>query len=477
MGIGVGGLMSGLDTNSIITQMMQLERRPILLLQQKEAGIQARISALGSLKSGLAGLQTATKALKSTSGYGSMQTTSGNSTVLAATASSSAVAGKYQVEVASLAKAQQVRSSAFAASDTEVGTGTLTITVGSGTPVNITIDDSNKTLAGIAGAINAADAGVTAGVIYDGSNYYLTLASEETGAANTISLSIDDADLVNNDVNGLSRLIYIDEDPPTSPTIGMVETQAAANAALSINGITVERSGNTISDLIEGVTITLKQADAGNPFELVVARDSSTVTANVKDFVKQYNALTDALKSLAGYNSATKQGGILQGDSLTRQMQGRVRAFMHRQFGDSSQEVRRLSDLGLSVDKDGKLSLNEATLTSALADNREKIEAFFASTDTDSEGFAVQLDAVLDAYLQSGTGLLAAKEKGFKSSVDLIGDQVERLELRISKREEVLRKQFESLESLMAQFTSTSNALEGQLQSLANLNANIAKRK
>lgn len=471
MGIGVGGLMSGLDTNSIITQMMQLERRPILLLQQKEAGIQSRISALGALKSGLVGLQASTTVLKSTSGYGTMQATSGNSTVLAATASSSSVAGKYQVEVASLAKAQQVRSSAFAGSDTVVGTGTLSITVGSGTPVNITIDDSNKTLAGIAGAINAADAGVTAGVIYDGSNYYLTLASKATGAANTISLSIDDDDLVDNDAAGLSKLYTT----PASQTL--TQTQAAANAALSVNGIAVERSGNTISDLIEGVTINLKQADAGNPFELVVARDNSTVTANVKDFVKQYNALTDALKSLAGYNSATKQGGILQGDSLTRQMRGQVSAFLHRQFGDSGQDIRRLSDLGLSVDKDGKLSLNEATLSSALADKREAVEAFFASTDTDSEGFAVQLDTMLDGYLKSGTGLLAAKEKGLKSSVDLIGDQVERIELRISKREEVLRKQFESLESLMAQFTSTSSSLDQQLQSLANLNANIAKRK
>lgn len=472
MAIGVGGLMSGLDTNSIITQMMQLERRPILLLQQKEAGIQARISALGSLKSGLAGLQTSTKALKSTSGFGSMLATSGNSTVLTATASSSAVAGNYQVEVTALAQSQQVRSSAFAASDEEVGTGTLTITVGSGDPVVITIGEDDKTLAGIALAINDAEAGVTAGVVNDGNgNYYLTLASEETGTANTISLSIDDDDLVDNDAAGLSKLYTT----PAAQTL--TQTQAAANAALSVNGIAVERSGNTISDLIEGLTITLKQDDVGNPFELVVAKDNSTITANVKDFVKQYNALNETLKSLSGYNSATKKGGILQGDSLTRQMQGQVRAFMHRQFGDSSQDIRRLSDLGLSVDKDGKLSLNETTLNSALADNREEVEAFFTSTDTDSEGFAVQLDTVLDAYLQSGTGLLAAKEKGLKSSVDLIGDQVERIELRLSKREENLRKQFESLEGLMAQFTSTSSSLDQQLQSLANLNANIAKRK
>jgi len=471
MGIGVGGLMSGLDTESIITQMMQLERRPILLLQRKEAGIQARISALGSVKSGLSGLQTATQTLKSTSGYGAMKATSGNNAVLTATASSTAVAGKYQVEVTSLAKAQQVRSSAFTASDEEVGTGTLTITVGSGDPVEITIGESDKTLAGIAAAINAAEAGVTAGVVNDGSgNYYLTLASGETGAANTISLGVDDDDLVDNDAAGLSKLYTT----PAAQTL--TQTQAAANAAITVNGIAVERSSNTFSDLIDGVTISLKQADAGNPFELAVARDSSTVTVNIKEFVKQYNALIDTLKSLGGYNAATKQAGLLQGDSLTRQAEGQVRAFMHRQFGDSSQAIRRLSDLGLSVDKDGKLSLNETTLNSALADNREGVEAFFTSTGTDSEGFAVQLDTLLDGYLKGSTGLFAAKEKGLKGSVDLITDQVERIELRLSKREEVLRKQFESLESLMAQFTSTSSSLEQQLQSISNLNASIAKK-
>lgn len=473
MAIGVGGLMSGLDTNSIITQMMQLERRPILLLQNKEAGIQARISALGSLKSGLSGLQTATVALKSASGFSAMQATSGNTTVLTATASSSAMAGNYQVEVSILAKAQQVRSSAFAASDTDVGTGVLTITVGSGTPVNITIGVADDhTLAGIAAAINDAEAGVTAGVVNDGSgNYYLTLSAGETGTANTISLSIDDDDLVDNDAAGLSKLY---NDPVTGT---MFETQAAANAALLVNGIPVTRSGNTISDLIDGVTLTLKQADAGNPFELVVARDNATVSANIKSFVTKYNSLVDTLKALSGYDAATKQGGILQGDSLTRQAQSQVRDFIHRQFGDSGQAVRRLNDLGLSVDEDGKLSLDETTLDSALADNRAAVETFFTSTVSGSEGFAVQLDTTLDGYLQSDTGLLAAKEEGLQSSVKQIANQVERIELRLIKREEVLRRQFESLENLMAQFNSTSGALEQQLESLANLNANIAKRK
>jgi flagellar hook-associated protein 2 len=418
---------------------------------------------MGSLKAGLAGLQIATQALKSSSGYGKMQATSGNSTVLGVTASASAVAGKHQVEVVTLAKAQQVRSADFSA-DAEVGTGTLSITVGSADPVTITIDEDNNTLAGIAGAINKAGAGVTAAVIHDGNGkYYLTMAAKETGLANEITLGNVD--------QGLSAL-YTDSENQTLTT-----TQPAVNAALKVNGIEVDRSGNTISDLIEGVTITLKQADEGKPFELIVARDSSTVTSNIKDFVKQYNSLIDSLKLLRGYNSETKKAGLLQGDSLTRQIEGQVRAFIHKQTGDSTQTVRRLSDLGLSLDKDGKLSLNETTLNKALVDNRAEVETFFAGTEPGKEGFAVQLNTMLDGYLKSSTGLLAAKEKGLASSATKIVQQVERIEFRLSKREEMLRRQFESLELLLGQFQNTSGVLTQQLDALGNLSAQIYKNK
>lgn len=470
MAIGVSGLMSGLDTESIITQMMSIERRPVLLLQQQEARIQGRISAMGSLKSGLAGLQSAIRTLKSASGYSKMQATSGNTTALAATATASAVAGKYKVEVTALAVAQQVKSSAFAVSDTEVGTGTLTIKVGAKAAVNVTIDATNNTLSGIAQAINKANTDVIAGVIFDGSDYYLTLSSKETGAGNTISLTMADADLVNDDASGLSKIYF---DPATQ---SMSQTQAAVDADLTVNGIAVTRSGNTISDLIEGVTLTLKQTDAGNPFELTVAQDSGAVTTNINNFVTQYNTLIDTLKLLRGYDPETKEAGLLLGDSLTRQVEGQVRAFIHRQFGDQGQAVRRLSDLGLSQGQDGKLSLNETTLSSALADNPEAVKTFFTSTATGSEGFAVQLDTLLDGYLK-GTGLLVAKQNGLNSSVSRIGDQVERIELRLAKREENLRRQFESLESLMGQFQNTSGVLSQQLEALTNLNAQIAKKR
>jgi flagellar hook-associated protein 2 len=474
MGIGVSGLMSGLDTESIVTQLMQMERRPILQLQRQEAGIQAKISGLGSVKGGLSGLQRAVKAMQNPAAILPLKALSGNADVLTASASTAAVAGKYQVEVTALAQAQQVRSFEFEGSDAVVGTGTLAIRVGGEDEpsVTITIDEDHRTLAGIAEAINDAEAGVTAGVVNAGDGkFYLTLTSDRTGDANTITLTMADADGDNTDTAGLSRLY-------TTPAVQeLTQTQAASDAALSLNGIAVTRAENTITDLIEGVTITLKTADPGpeNVFTLTVSRDTATVASKLNDFVSQYNVLVDTLKGLQAYDPETGKGGLLQGDSITRQVEARLRAFLRQPIGEAGDAVRSLSDLGVQVERNGQLSLDQDILSAALEEDRDSVVNFLTGENGDGEGFAGQLDALLDQYLNGSTGLLATKETGLKSSIAKIGDQIERVELRLSKREETLRRRFDVMETLMAEFQTTSGALDQQLQSLSNLNTSIAR--
>lgn len=470
MSFGVGGLISGLDTESIITQTMAIQRRPITLLQHREAGYQAKISSFGALKGMLSELQTAAAALKETDLFAGFSASSGNSTILDASASDSAVGGTYQVTVSVLAKAQQVKSSAFTASDEVVGTGTLTIQVGANTAVNVTIDATNNTLAGIAQAINDADTDVTAGVINDGTNYYLTLASKETGASNTISLTMADADLVNNDALGLSKIYF------TPATQSMSQTQAAVNAALNVNGIDVVRSSNVIDDLLEGVTLTLKTVDAVNPVEVKVSRDVSGITSKIKTLVEKYNSVFSALNTLQSSDPEAGTAGPLQGDSIARMLQSRLQSFLATQVDGVASSVNGLSALGVSADKDGKLSFDSATFTTAYEANRVEVVNFFTQTTVGSEGFAPQVDTFLNSYLQSITGLLSAKEDGLKRSIKHIGDQVERIELRLAKREENMRRQFESLESLLAQFQNTSGVLTQQLSALSNLSAQIYQK-
>lgn len=471
MAFGVSGLMSGLDTESIIKQMMAIEQRPILLLQQQEAAYQAKISAFGTLKGVLVELQTAAAALKEPDLFAGFSASSGNTTALAASASDTAVAGTYQVTVDVMAQAHNVKSSAFTASTEVVGTGTLTIQVGTNTAVNVTIDGTNNTLAGIAQAINDADTDVTAGVVNDGlGNYYLTMASKETGASNTISLTMADADLVNNDANGLSKIYF---DPATQ---AMDTTQPAVNAELNVNGISVARASNTIDDLLEGVTLTLKTADPGNPFEVKVSRDVTSVANKIKSFVEKYNSALTSLNTLQTSNPETNTVGVLQGDSTSRLLQDKLRSLLSVEVDGVVDSVNGLSALGVSADEDGKLSFDATIFTTAYEASREEVVNFFTQTTEGSEGFAIQWDGFLDNYLNSTTGLLPAKEKGLQSSIDRIGDQVERIEFRLIKREENLRRQFESLELLLGQFQNTSGVLSQQLDALSNLSSQIYQK-
>lgn len=472
MAISVGGLVSGLDTESIISQLMEIEQQPILLLQQDEAFYQSKISALGSVKGALSSLQSAITSLKDADTFVSISASSGNASVLSVSASESAEPGNYQVIVTTLAQAQQVRSASFTGSDQVVGTGTLTLQVGSGVAVDIEIDSDHETLAGVAAAINEADTDVTAGVIHDGNgNYYLTLSSQETGAANIITLTIDDADSNNDDASGLSSL-YTD---PAAHTV--TETQEAGNAQLTVNGIAVERAENTIDDLIEGLTLTLNQEDPVNPFVVNVAENLDSVSGKVQSFINQYNTVVDVLADLQAYDADTGSSGTLQGDSMTRQLQSRMKSLLYTKVDGVDRDVNGLNRLGVEVGRDGKLSFDSSILTSAMGTYREDVVNFFTQEEEGNVGLAVEFGVFLESYLNNTTGLIAAKEDGLQASIDDVGDQVDRINLRLLKREEILRSQFEALETLLSGFQSTQGALEQQLQNLSNLTSSIYGKK
>ena len=472
MGLGVSGLMSGLDTDSIISKLMDLERRPILQLQKKEAGYQAKITALGQVKSAMSDLKSAVEALKKSDGFMSYSATSSDTDILEVSAGDDVVPGNYNITVSQLASAQSVRSAAFGSSDAVVGTGTLTIQVGSGSAVNIEIDSEHNTLSDIAQAINESDAEVTAGVINDGSgNFYLTLQSQKTGTENTISLTMQDDDGSNTDSAGLSSL-YAD---PASQAL--TETQAAANAQLTVNGISVERSSNEISDLVDGLTINLKSADTSKTVTVSTSKDFGGIKNKLESFVKSYNALIDTLKQQTGYNAATKQGGTLLGDSTVSRIGLGLSRMVYETVEGIDKSVNSLSKLGIEMDDTGHLSLDTGKLTKAMETHPDDVATFFTSDETGNEGIAVRLSNMLDGYLKGSTGIFSAKMDGLQKSIDKIEDQIERINDRLAKREENLRHQFNTLEDLLAQFQQTSGQLDQQLTAIKNLNSQIAKSR
>jgi flagellar hook-associated protein 2 len=391
------GIGSGLDISGIVSQLMAVERLPLAKLDQKEAAYQAKISAYGSFKGSLSAFQSSMKGLSTLSKFQGRKASSADSTIFTAAANTKAVAGSYAVEVTQLAQAQKLTSGGFDASSSSVGTGTLTIQFGTWdgvefvanpdkTAENITIDSDHSTLAGVRDAINDADAGVTATIVNDGTDFRLLITSNDTGEANSLKITVSDSsDASNTDNAGLSQLAY---DPAGSLGNGMNldETVAAQNAMLNVDGIVgIEKAGNIITDVIEGVTLTLlKESDAGDTTTLTVSQDTAVVKTAVEEFVKAYNDLNIAMRSVTGYDPATKQGGILQGDSAVLTTMSQIRRVLGGSLGLSN-GYSNLSQVGISFEKDGSLSLDGGKLTEAMNDDFDAIAGLFASFGTSSD--------------------------------------------------------------------------------------------
>lgn len=387
------GVGSGLDVTAIVTQLMALERRPLQVLDGKEAAFKAQLSAYGSMKSVLAGLRTAAAALGDPAKLRAVKTSVADTTLASATASAGAAAGVYELEVQKLAQQQKIRSAGFAAGTSPVGTGTLTISFGTYSggafaantakpDVTVNIGPGQNTLAGVRDAINAAGAGVGATIVNDGSNARLVITSTDTGAANALRIDVADGDGNNTDAAGLSQLAY---DASTGGVMRLTETAVAQDAVALIDGITVTSATNTLSSALEGVSLQLAKAAPGTKTTLTVARDIDGAKASVEAFVKAYNDAAKALKTLSAYDANTKTAGPLQGDSTLLGAQSRLRATMTTALQFSG-GYASLSELGIGFQRDGTLTSDATRLRAALADtSRDAASAFAAiGTPTDS---------------------------------------------------------------------------------------------
>lgn len=463
------GIGSGLDISGIISKLMQVEQRPLAQLDTKEAKQQTQLSAFGSLKSALSSFQDSVKALAKPNMFNGYKTTMTDTTLASVSASSSAVAGTHDITVRSLAQAQKVASDTFATTDTIVGSGTLTINFGTyedgsftanteKAAQTITIDSAKSTLADIRTAINAANAGVTASIVNDGSGNRLVIAAKDSGLANALQITVDNAS------GDLSKLAF---DASTGGISNMTETVVAQDAEMVIDGITIKKSSNTISDALEGVTFNLLKADPGTSTTLTVEKDNSSVETAVKAFVTAYNDLEKTIGNLSRYDAANKKAAALTGDSTVRMVQNRVRSMLTA--NQPAGGIYGLSEIGISFQKDGTLQLDESKLSAALNNPDKNVAAFFGDIPGEATpttpGFMSQLNLLIDGMTRSD-GLINSRMDGINSTIKGIGKQREALNYRLEETEKRLLAQFTALDSMIASMTQTSNYLQQQLANL-----------
>lgn len=391
---------TNLDINSIVSQLMTVEQRPLTALAKKEASYQAKLSAYGSVNGALSNFQSAISGLSNAAKLQALKATPSDTSVFTASASSIAIAGVYSLDaITKLAQSQKLAATGQASSTATIGNGTLTFdsgaitggtfdaatgkytgatftSSGAGTKT-VTIDATNNSLQGIRDAINTAKIGVTATIINDGgaSPYRLVLTSDSIGKANSIKVSVTgDA--------ALSNLLA--HDPGNNTGQSLAETATAQNAEFKVDGVSVSKASNTVTDVIQGVTLSLQKTTA-TPASLTVARDNATIKSSVESFVKAYNDLNKILKDISAYNPETKTGSILQGDSTVRMLQSKIHSVLNTPVGNTGGSLSTLSQIGVSFQKDGTLALDASKLNAAITSNFSDIASLFAATGKASD--------------------------------------------------------------------------------------------
>jgi flagellar hook-associated protein 2 len=454
MPITAGGIGSGLDIESLVTQLVAAEGQPATFrLNSKEANLQADLSAFGTLKGALSKFQDSVKNLDDLDSFQERSVTSSDTDLFSASADTTAVAGSYDIEVSQLAKAAKLRSGDFSSGTEVVGTGTLNISLGVDS-FEITIDDSNKTLEGIRDAINAAsdNPGITASVINVDSGTQLVLSSDKIGATNTIGIVATDNDGA--DGADLTRL----------ETANLTSLQSAQDAIIFVDQQQVTRDSNSFSDVITGVTFTLNKADVGVTETLTVELDRGSVKSKVNSFLGAYNSLVETMKTLSSYDEEGGASGALLGDSALRGVQNQIRQTMANSI--SGLEFGTLSEIGVTTNEQGKLTLDSSKFDEVLDYDFESVSKLFAS----ESGLASSLNTLLERYVSSD-GILSAKTEGLQSRISSVGDDRERLDRRLASLDARYRAQFTAMDMLVGQLQSTGNYLAQQLANLPKPNS------
>ncbi len=564
--INVSG--SGLDVNSIIEQLMAIEKRPLLNLQKKEVGYQAKISAYGTLLSAVSNFKGSVTALKATS-LMEMTASVSDTTYMTATSVSSATAGNYSIAISSLAAAQSLYSMRFGSQNSKVAdlssvtTQKIKIQVGSNTAKEISVTSSNNTLTGIKDAINAAGAGVTAAVVkenskfvisssnntiifnngtdktatitagtYTGSElatavqtalntahgssaftvsydsaatkfsitngtgssvnflwgnssttaeqilgfdpvtdtvaissaatsddlvdgtYKLTITSDSTGASNSIKVKIDEnnngtyEESGETDTVGLSSLAY----NSSSGFTNMTESQAAADAGITVNGLAVSRATNSLTDVITDVTLNLVKVTS-SAITLTIAKSSTTLKSKVTSFVSSYNQLMGNIKNLRG---DINKKGVLSGDSTTLTLSNLLRSVITGKYNDKT-----LASLGLSHDKNGTLSLNSTILDSEISSSSSNVT-------TALNKMAESLESSVNDYIST---IIPAKKNGYQETIKSIQKDKVDYTRTLDLTEKALRAKFRALEKTLNQLQGTSNYLTQQMARIGKIYA------
>jgi flagellar hook-associated protein 2 len=463
--ISSAGIGSGLDVNSIVSQLMAIEKQPLTALQTKATTIQSTVSEYGKIKSAVSTLRDLAAKLAGTSTWG--QTVTNSSSPAVSAASNNSTAGSYTVEVQALASVQTIATASPMPATTTPGAGTLRIELGTwgtgqtsftpkagATAVDISVT-STDTLADVRDKINGAGAGVTAMIMTDASGSRLLIRSNVSGAAGAFRTS------------GIASLAF----DPSAGASAMTQSQTAADAKATVNGLAVTSASNTLSNIVDGLTLNFSALTTG-PVTVNVVTDTESLKKTLTDFAAAYTALVKLIATDTKYDPTTRKGAILQGDSAAVGLQRQLRTLAGA-ASTASTAFGHLSDVGLELQSDGSMTLNASKLGNALG-NLAELKKLFSNTnlvDASQDGFGRRFRVATDAML-GVDGALTTRTDGLGQQLQRNQKAQDAHTVRLAAIEKRMRAQYTALDATMATLNSQSNYITQQIAAFNASNSN-----
>ena len=455
-GISFGGLGNGLDFGQVVDQLVKVAHMPVDRLTAKKATLNSKSTDYATLSTKLIVLQSASDKLRLSTSFDRTATSVSDTGVLSATGSSTATPGSYAIRITQLAQSNQITNTStktVAATTTDIvsgSSGTFTLQVGSGANQTVSLS-ATATLDDLKNAINDLGAGVTASIINTGSDttpaYRLVLTSTSTGSGNGITIVADDTTL----------------DFANSSGTGGVDTlQAAQDATLivgdpTLNPVTLQRSSNTVSDAIAGVTLTLTGTTGSSTVRVNVTRDTSAVKENIKALATAYNEVVKFINERNTYDVTTKQGGNFFNEPTVRGILSQIRTALSSSVAGLS-TLSTVGELGFKTERDGTVTVDEAKLDTSLSASYSAVKNLFIMQTT-STGIAQLITNAVDTVDDAVGGALTLRKSGLTKEITNLTDEIAKKEDLLAQYEDRLKRQYAALDGLLAQ-------LKGQMSSI-----------
>jgi flagellar hook-associated protein 2 len=451
----IGGIISGLDTSSIISSLMKIESQSLTVMQNNKLTAQQQLVAWKGLDSNLTALNTATNTLATAGFTGTKTATSSDTTIATVSATSSAQEGSYDVYVKSLARANVKQASAGSDYDiTTYGTGTITVKTGT-TSVDVTIDSSNNTLQGMVKAINDSGADVNATFVNVGSSiapsYKMLLTSKQTGTANNITVTTS---------SGITGLSFSDQQKATDAEIWVGDKGDTAN------NLKFVRSSNTIDDALPGITFNLVKVQASDAdyINVKVNRDTSSAKTQITSFLNSVNSLGNFFSQQFYYDPTTDTQGTLDGNSTLMSMQSKIDDLVYGVSLNDGQ-YHNLAQIGITADSKGKLSIaDQDKFNKALSTNPDDVELLFSDS---THGIATKMKKYIDSITQPQTGTVALMERQNQDKMDEIDKSITKENTYLAQVQADYEKQYRDLETALSTMKSQFNSISSTIASMS----------